>query len=371
MTILSIFAGIDKKGITRFVGDVERGLACGCFCDACGSPLVARQGDVREWYFAHEARQERPECITGALNLLRRLAIEHLLGRHTLELPVYREIFTAQQNFPRLSETAEWTSRPLKIEAWNLHPPKLSPAVRIVLDSGAAADLYVEVCSIPEMGRRGCLPDIGELLFWLPMPQTVDQLRTHELAQQHIKRTGQMHWIYQPDVLGLVANARARLDARVAVAQQVAEKAEEAERMRVQAAGRKWFDIQQELKRRERDSSIQPSPLAARQPASQAENTPWSSWRKLTSPLLFYVLKDGNGWLIIQHQDGRSILIPWPTPDAGWEAKVPSNVGFFEHELGGIVLANPTNTMIYLGGQSKMMRTVSGMSELALLSGLK
>lgn len=50
---------------------------------------------------------------------------------------------------------------------------------------------------------------------------------------------------------------------------------------------------------------------------------------------------------------------------AGWEAGVPSRIGLFETEVGGIVLADLANTMIYLGTKSKRMYTSSNMNELA------
>lgn len=362
--MLSLFAGIDKNGITRFVGDVERGLACDCFCDACGSPLVARRGDLREWHFAHEARQERPECIAGALNLLRRLAIEHLSSQSSLQLPVYRETLTAQHHLSRFSETAEWMAQPRNVDGWNLHPPKLSPAVRMELDNGAQVDLYVEVGSSSVFERRSTCNVIGELHFWIAMPQA-EQLRSHKLAQQHIACAGQMVWVHQPDALGLVADARARIDACLTAAKRATD---ETERLRHVAAGRRWFDIQQEMnrKRQERASFIPPAEKqASPKPAFKAKDSPWSAWRKQKSALLFYGLQDGSGWLILQHQDGRSILMPWPMASGGWEAAVPSSIGSFESEIGGVVLVNPVSTMINLGAKSKVMCTPSSMDELA------
>jgi hypothetical protein len=35
------------------VNDVPNGLACDCICPSCKTPLVARQGNDREWHFAH------------------------------------------------------------------------------------------------------------------------------------------------------------------------------------------------------------------------------------------------------------------------------------------------------------------------------
>ena len=48
------------------VGNVKRGNACGCICPSCKTPLVARQGDEKEWHFAHRSQkvhnQTRKEC---------------------------------------------------------------------------------------------------------------------------------------------------------------------------------------------------------------------------------------------------------------------------------------------------------------------
>jgi len=38
------------------VTDVPNGKQCGCICPSCGTPLQARQGKIRNWYFAHASR---------------------------------------------------------------------------------------------------------------------------------------------------------------------------------------------------------------------------------------------------------------------------------------------------------------------------
>ncbi|EAW2474455.1 hypothetical protein L2D25_26470 [Salmonella enterica subsp. enterica serovar Muenchen] len=35
------------------ITDVARGSACGCLCPGCKTPLVARQGEINLWHFAH------------------------------------------------------------------------------------------------------------------------------------------------------------------------------------------------------------------------------------------------------------------------------------------------------------------------------
>lgn len=35
-----------KNGVATSIEDVESGLKCGCFCPACGKPLVAKKGSI-------------------------------------------------------------------------------------------------------------------------------------------------------------------------------------------------------------------------------------------------------------------------------------------------------------------------------------
>lgn len=76
-SLLQMFA-IDKHGAIRSVDEVSRGLACECSCPGCGEQLIARQGEVREWHFAHTSGHE---CVNGAETALH-LAAKHLLVEH-------------------------------------------------------------------------------------------------------------------------------------------------------------------------------------------------------------------------------------------------------------------------------------------------
>ena len=106
---MSLFAAIDSVGQTRYIGEVVRGAACACFCAECKSPLAARQGSDHVWHFAHEASQERPQCLPGSVNLLRRLAIQRLLACTSLTLPECKQVVAADGRYAGIHETAAWT----------------------------------------------------------------------------------------------------------------------------------------------------------------------------------------------------------------------------------------------------------------------
>lgn len=39
------------------IADVPRGKKCGCICPSCKAPLIARQGKVKHWHYAHASRK--------------------------------------------------------------------------------------------------------------------------------------------------------------------------------------------------------------------------------------------------------------------------------------------------------------------------
>jgi len=53
------FAVVKANGELVDVHDVLRGKACACVCPGCLAPVVAKQGEVNVWHFAHEAEPNR------------------------------------------------------------------------------------------------------------------------------------------------------------------------------------------------------------------------------------------------------------------------------------------------------------------------
>lgn len=71
------------------VADVPRGGKCGCICPSCKTPLIARQGDLKEWHFAHRTRDvhqdTKNECeysfSVSVRLMVRQLAMQDLSFR--------------------------------------------------------------------------------------------------------------------------------------------------------------------------------------------------------------------------------------------------------------------------------------------------
>lgn len=66
------------------VSDANQGLACGCICPACKSPLVARKGQQLAAHFAHHVDQS---CVAGYETMLHRVAKQVIADRMEVLLP--------------------------------------------------------------------------------------------------------------------------------------------------------------------------------------------------------------------------------------------------------------------------------------------
>ena len=210
--MISLFAGLGRDGAMRFIGEVERGAACGCLCPECGSPLVAKQGNEKDWHFAHEGGQERPECEAGATNMLRRLAVEYLRKQESIDLPPFRERVKVRSPLRELSEEVAWSVRIAGAVQWIDRPSKSSPVGRAQLEQGGGLEIFVE---IGDQVSRSYLsgPDAkASVVFWSTLPVASD-LRKRLDAEQHLRKCGLFIWRHHPDSSGVVQAARLRLRA--------------------------------------------------------------------------------------------------------------------------------------------------------------
>lgn len=67
------------------VKQVERGLACMCFCFECGEPVLARKGEKNEHHFAHSSNKE--SCTIHPESILHKFAKQVIMEEKYLTLP--------------------------------------------------------------------------------------------------------------------------------------------------------------------------------------------------------------------------------------------------------------------------------------------
>ncbi|WP_342133493.1 hypothetical protein [Hydrogenophaga sp. OTU3427] len=81
------------------------------------------------------------------------------------------------------------------------------------------------------------------------------------------------------------------------------------------------------------------APAATAAPAFGARHLPTRArfpwpWMLPVSSVLAVKLRDGTGWVRLQHKDKRHVIVPWPSFE-GWDEALPPVVGRPDSELGG------------------------------------
>ena len=75
------------------VSDVARGKKCDCICPSCHTPLIARQGEEKQWHFAHATRKvdkTDKECDFSFFVSVRMMARQVIETGIRIDLPEYK-----------------------------------------------------------------------------------------------------------------------------------------------------------------------------------------------------------------------------------------------------------------------------------------
>lgn len=311
--MVKIFAARDSvTEAVRFIADVARGSACGCVCLTCGSPLVAKQGQANDWHFAHEQSQERPECPAGALNLLRRIAVEELSGAAWSIAPF------AVTCAGRPAVVA-WSDRPVgPIEVAPWAEMAGASAATLQLAEHGTANVYVVI------GREPTPDHGGEpaLRLHVPIPETA-AIRSEEDARAYVRAHMRLDWLFLPDLQGRVAAAeKAARDYFAALRVQA-----DAERAR--AAGARWAGVR-------RTMEFAPHPFPAFERPSPPQSAPprssssvdrgavsWAPGLAGHGSIQYRRLKDGSQWAYYPAAPHGWRLAPVPDLFDGWDEWLP------------------------------------------------
>ncbi len=85
MVTMSMSIAVNEQKQIVNVKQVERGLACMCFCFECGEPVVARKGEKNEHHFAHFNNKE--SCTIHPESILHKFAKQVIMQERYLTLP--------------------------------------------------------------------------------------------------------------------------------------------------------------------------------------------------------------------------------------------------------------------------------------------
>ncbi len=95
------------------IDQADNGLACDCICSCCGERLVARQGEHRDWHFAHESGADCRGAIETALHRAAKQIFEEektlYIGTHNpvkvIDPNFYQKIRNAIYTYPQLRDS--------------------------------------------------------------------------------------------------------------------------------------------------------------------------------------------------------------------------------------------------------------------------
>lgn len=309
----TLFVASDAQGMTRFIGDVPRGAACGCYCPVCNAALVAKQGHELNWHFAHEAGTERPECRAGAMNLLRRLALQELNRRGLLLLPDYSVTNPVGGRGPIV-----WTAHPAgELQVLEVRGAE-APVASLPLREGGSALVFV--CIDRETPPATYGPDQAVLVAWCPYPAD-GEIRTEAQARKFVNATIRLRWAALPDFGGRVAAAEAEARAFM----------ERLQRERAQQAGARWGAVRRAL-------HVPPLPVEALDqlpstsaPASTPAVAPeWAPGLVAGTSIHYRAMDDGSQWVCYQCGANEWRLRPVPGAHEGWDESFPPTIAVAE-----------------------------------------
>lgn len=186
-----------KDGKLLHIDDVETGIACGCVCPHCASPLVARnrdfEGRVRRAHFAHIADVD---CRGASESALHRLAKEILLQSRQLHLP-------AELLFPGATCSEFHTSAPAMLVA--LSDVRLEQSLTdlrpdvVAVANGRDLSVEIRVTHEVDEDKRRKLVAVGMACVEIDLREFVGKLFTAEQIRKFlIDGPKSRRWVHSP-----------------------------------------------------------------------------------------------------------------------------------------------------------------------------
>lgn len=265
----------DGSGILRHVDEVANGLACGCRCPACGSRLVAKQGDATAHHFAHEGESD---CPGGAETALHLAAKEVLARGRRMTLPALVEWSEANDSSGRThsakrsipSKTVSFDSVAAEVWLGGVVPDIVATVGGKTLLVEVAVSHFADEAKVARLRERG-LAAVEIDLSGMPAGWTWESLTEAVVGMASGKK-----WLFNPRSEGLLSEAGRDAEALAAKAdrENAAREARVRESHESQRAGIPGF-----LSARGRLAEfLSPSILAAERARMEAEGPGTGAW---------------------------------------------------------------------------------------------
>lgn len=112
MTKIRLPYGLRENALLH-ISQVDSGLACGCVCPRCSSPLVARKATRREHHFAHHASDSCRYATETALHLAAKDILDRL---RVIRLPAVRIEFKSNRSAHEIAPAQMYEIDSVRIE---------------------------------------------------------------------------------------------------------------------------------------------------------------------------------------------------------------------------------------------------------------
>ncbi|QOD82943.1 competence protein CoiA family protein [Chromobacterium haemolyticum] len=120
---------------------VKRGLACGCVCPQCHSPLIAKQGEVYIHHFAHHNRRACDNALVASILFAARQELSESTGGVTAK----REVEYGMERISTPGREVDWQVE-LVAEKWPVKHDGLEPDLVVTIASHRMA-ILIEIAS--------------------------------------------------------------------------------------------------------------------------------------------------------------------------------------------------------------------------------
>lgn len=172
-----------RNGELVGIMEVARGLACGCVCARCHTPLVAKKGKKRVQHFAHHKGYESVECCETAL---------HLLAKRILQ--DHKRLIVPD---PRTGNPIPVSAESVEVEA---HRDKLRPDVVFhVLDRvGNLRPLFIEITVFHPVGEEKLefLKQSKQPTLEIRLGRLLDFERREQVESAVLEEMGNRRWLF-------------------------------------------------------------------------------------------------------------------------------------------------------------------------------
>ncbi len=197
-TVLQTFA-LNNEGRIVHVDEVPRGGECGCRCPQCDGPLIARQGEVRGWHFAH--RQDAG-CEGAVETALHKAAKQLLQDESGLMLPG----LLVSESCVAPSGTRHFGAAMIEPCWIDFDQVLLEPTVgqirpdAIALQAGHSWLLEVCVHHAVDEAKRAAIAAIGWPAIEIVLDPRASEAWTPEALRHHVvDRHDNKRWLHHPD----------------------------------------------------------------------------------------------------------------------------------------------------------------------------